>query len=252
MGSASHSVFLTECFQNTAGCRHFVRLKYISPWTSDETNTPVFKSCTSVPHPSWKTGACKAKEGKQSGRAPRAPLPQAKQGRCCALSLFYITITPASPLALLRSTHTCLNLVAPASTRCPGTASPSLQCLLHPCRHSSVVRLPLHTAHTAHLVLQGHSQSHNWFPASWFRQRTDCQAGAQCPQQPMPLPLSPGCQCDCLHPPSAQKRQEQPKESSQYMATSQAWTLSANTHEANKAGVTPKADLAPLATGEPS
>lgn len=107
---------------------------------------PVFKSCTSVPHPSLKTGACKAKASRQSGRVPRGPLPQAKQSRGCTLSPFYTSITPASPLALLQ---------------CPYLPRPGGPSLLMP-RHSLhfptvppaplpaqlVMWLPLHTAHT--------------------------------------------------------------------------------------------------------
>lgn len=63
-------------------------------------------------------------DARKSGRAPRAPLPQAEQSRRCALSLFYSSIAPAPPLALLHSAHTYLDLVAPACTPRPARASP--------------------------------------------------------------------------------------------------------------------------------
>lgn len=160
-----------------------------------------------------------------SGRSPRTALPQAEQSRGCALSLFYASITPASPLASPHSTHTCPDLAAPVYTPCPGTASPSPQCLLHPCWHSPAVQLSFLTGHCSHQP----TSSSRAIPKATSPQlpAPAGQAGAQCPQQPIPLPLSPGCQRDHLYPPTPQRRlgRADPEGSPQCMATSHTWTL---------------------------
>lgn len=94
----------------------------------------IFQSCTSVPHPSWKTGAHKADAGRQSGRAPRAPLPQAKQRLC------------PQPLLCLHHSSSSTG-IAPQCPYPPGPGGPSLHTMP---KHS----LPFPTMPPAPLLAQ--------------------------------------------------------------------------------------------------
>lgn len=148
----------------------------------------------------------------QAGRVGEPPgLLFPRPSRGCALSLFYASITPAPPLALLHSARTYSDLVASACTPRPSTASPSLPCLLRLCWHSPVVGLPLLTGHTAHTFPPrplGPLPQPQLVPSSL------APAGHQpiarlvlsIPSSPFPSCLVPAVKCDHWHPPPPQKR----------------------------------------------
>lgn len=145
---------------------------------------PVLQLCTSVPHPSWKTDAHKADAGR-AGEAPGLLFPRLSRAEVAPSAS---SMPPSLQLFhwYCSSAHTCLNLAAHC-TPCPGTASPSLQCLLHPSCHSPVVRLPVltrHTAHTSPPCPLGPFPKQQLVPSSLA---PEGQADAQRLQQPIPL-----------------------------------------------------------------
>lgn len=140
--------------------------------------------------------------------------------RGCALSLFYASIIPAPPLAPFNGAHTCLDLVAPTCTPCPG---PPLRCLLCPC-WLALVGLPLLTRHTVHTcsplpprpLPQPQLVPSSLAPAGY---QPVTRLGLGVPSSPFPSLVPAVSVITCilhLH------RKEQPERSPRCMATSQA------------------------------
>lgn len=210
-----------------------MRLNYISPWTPDEADKRC-QFCNRAhlcPIHLGRQALTRLMQADREGEAPdfprlsRAEVVPSASSMPPSLQLFQWHCSSA---------HTCLDLMAPVCTPCPGTDSLFLQCLFHPSWHSPVVQLPFLTGHTAHTsppCPPGPFPMPQPVPSSLA---PEGQADAQVSPAAHSPPVRSGCQCDHSHPPPQQKT----------WRSSPTWTLSANTLEANKAGAAPQTDLA--------